>query len=45
MRSHDGSILHAASDLNTFLGCAHAAALNLWRSLDTASLRESLGGR
>jgi hypothetical protein len=40
MRSHDGSILHAASDLNTFLGCAHAAALNLQRLRDPSSLPE-----
>ena len=40
MRSHDGSILHAASDLNAFLGCAHAAALNLQRLRDPSSLPE-----
>ena len=40
MRKHDGSILHAASDLNTFLGCAHAAALNLQRLREPSSLPE-----
>jgi predicted RecB family nuclease len=43
MRTHDGSILHAASDLNTFLGCAHAAALNLQRLRDPSSLPEPVG--
>jgi predicted RecB family nuclease len=29
MRYLNGSIFHAAADLNAFLGCSHAAALNL----------------
>lgn len=38
MRYHDGELLHSASDLNAFLGCAHAAALNLRKLRDPASL-------
>src|SRR5690242_18168218 len=37
MRRFNDSILHSASDLNAFLGCAHATALNL-RALDDADL-------
>ncbi len=29
MRRYNDKLLHSASDLNSFLGCAHAAALNL----------------
>ena len=42
MHTHDGSVPHAASDLNTFLGCAHAAALNLQRLRDPTTLLESV---
>lgn len=38
MRRHNDSLLHSASDLNAFLGCSHAAALNLQKLLDPASL-------
>lgn len=38
MRLLNGKLLHSASDLNTFLGCAHAAALNLRKLRDPASL-------
>ena len=38
MRTHHDSLLHSASDLNAFLGCAHAAALNLRKLRDPASL-------
>ena len=38
MRLHNDSLLHSASDLNSFLGCAHAVALNL-RALDDPTLR------
>lgn len=40
MRTHHDSLLHSASDLNAFLGCAHAAALNLRKLRDPASLPE-----
>lgn len=38
MRYHNGELLHSASDLNAFLSCAHAAALNLRKLKDPASL-------
>lgn len=38
MRRYNDSLLHSASDLNAFLGCAHAAALNLQKLLDPQSL-------
>src|SRR5438105_910123 len=38
MRFYDNALLHAASDLNAFLGCAHAAALNLQKLRDPQSL-------
>lgn len=38
MRTHNGLLLHAASDLNTFLSCSHAVALNLQRLANPASL-------
>lgn len=38
MRRYQQQLLHSASDLNAFLGCVHAAALNL-RALDDANLR------
>jgi uncharacterized protein len=38
MRFYDSGLLHAASDLNAFLGCAHAAALNLQKLRDPQSL-------
>ncbi len=38
MRLQNGNLLHSASDLNSFLGCAHAAALNLRKLRDPASL-------
>lgn len=38
MRRYNDSLLHSASDLNAFLGCAHAAALNL-RAIDDPALR------
>jgi predicted RecB family nuclease len=38
MRRYNDSLLHSASDLNAFLGCAHAAALNLQKLLDPPSL-------
>jgi hypothetical protein len=38
MRSYDNALVHAASDLNAFLGCAHAAALNLQKLRDPQSL-------
>lgn len=38
MRVDQGELLHSASDLNAFLGCAHAAALNLRKLRDPASL-------
>ncbi|PWG03523.1 TM0106 family RecB-like putative nuclease [Sphingosinicella humi] len=38
MRVHNDSLLHSASDLNAFLGCAHAAALNLRKLIEPDSL-------
>jgi hypothetical protein len=38
MRFYDNALLRAASDLNAFLVCAHAAALNLQRLRDPQSL-------
>jgi predicted RecB family nuclease len=38
MRRHNDSLLHSASDLNSFLACAHAVTLNL-RALDDPGLR------
>ena len=38
MRRYNDSLLHSASDLNAFLGCSHAAALNLQKLLDPQSL-------
>jgi len=38
MRRYNDSLLHSASDLNAFLGCTHAAALNLQKLLDPQSL-------
>ncbi|WP_319937631.1 hypothetical protein [Sphingomonas qomolangmaensis] len=38
MRKYHDFLLHSASDLNAFLGCAHAAALNLRKLRDPASL-------
>lgn len=38
MRRYNDSLLHSASDLNAFLGCAHAAALNLQKLVDPRSL-------
>ncbi|MFN3946096.1 MAG: TM0106 family RecB-like putative nuclease [Allosphingosinicella sp.] len=38
MRRYNDSLLHSASDLNAFLGCSHAAALNLQKLVDPASL-------
>ncbi len=38
MRLYQDGLLHSASDLNAFLGCAHAAALNLRKLHDPASL-------
>lgn len=38
MRKHNFLLLHSASDLNAFLGCAHAAALNLRKLQDPQSL-------
>jgi predicted RecB family nuclease len=38
MRRLNDLLLHSASDLNAFLGCSHAAALNLRKLLDPASL-------
>jgi predicted RecB family nuclease len=38
MRFYDNALLHAPSDLNAFLGCAHAAALNLQKLRDPQSL-------
>ncbi|NJC05760.1 uncharacterized protein GGQ97_001553 [Sphingomonas kaistensis] len=38
MRRYNDQLLHSASDLNAFLGCSHAAALNLRKLLDPASL-------
>lgn len=40
MRFHDGQLLHSASDLNAFLGCRHAVALNLQKLRDPSSLPE-----
>lgn len=40
MRKYRDQILHSASDLNAFLGCPHAAALNLRKLLDRSSLPE-----
>lgn len=40
MRKHNSRLLHSASDLNAFLGCAHAAALNLQKLQAPASLPE-----
>lgn len=40
MRRHNQQLLHSASDLNAFLGCAHAAALNLQKLLVPDSLPE-----
>lgn len=38
MRRYNDSLLHSASDLNAFLGCSHAAALNLQKLVDPDSL-------
>ena len=38
MRRLNELLLHSPSDLNAFLGCSHAAALNLRKLLDPASL-------
>ncbi len=38
MRRYNDSLLHSASDLNAFLGCSHAAALNLQKLRDPQSL-------
>lgn len=38
MRRYNGSLLHSASDLNAFLGCTHAAALNLQKLFAPQSL-------
>ena len=38
MRLNDGNLLHSASDLIAFLGCAHAAALNRQKLVDPTSL-------
>ncbi|MBX7492060.1 TM0106 family RecB-like putative nuclease [Qipengyuania sp. 1NDW9] len=38
MRLYEGELLHSASDLNTFMGCRHAVALNRQKLLDPASL-------
>lgn len=38
MRRYNDSLLHSASDLNAFLGCRHAAALNLQKLLAPQSL-------
>jgi len=38
MRRLNDLPLHSASDLNAFLGCSHAAALNLRKLLDPTSL-------
>lgn len=38
MRSFNGTLLHAASDLNAFLSCAHAVALNLQKLTQPYSL-------
>jgi predicted RecB family nuclease len=40
MRLLDNRLLHSASDLNAFLGCAHAAALNRQKLLVPESLPE-----
>jgi uncharacterized protein len=40
MRLYNDALLHSASDLNAFLGCSHAAALNLQKVRDPASLPE-----
>lgn len=38
MRLENNNLLHSASDLNTFLACSHAVALNLQKLLDPSSL-------
>jgi uncharacterized protein len=38
MRLYDKELLHSASDLNIFLGCAHATALNLQKLREPDSL-------
>lgn len=38
MHEYDGELLHSATDLNTFLACPHAVALNLRKLRDPASL-------
>jgi predicted RecB family nuclease len=38
MRFYENALLHAATDLNAFLGCAHATALNLRKLRDPQSL-------
>jgi predicted RecB family nuclease len=38
MRFYDNALLHAASDLNALLGCAHAVAMNLQKLRDPQSL-------
>lgn len=38
MRNYHDSLLHSASDLNAFLGCPHAVALDLRKLCDPASL-------
>jgi predicted RecB family nuclease len=38
MRNYNDSLLHSATDLNAFLGCPHAVALDLRKLCDPASL-------
>ena len=40
MRAYQDQLLHSASDLNAFLGCRHAAALNLRKLKNPAALPE-----
>ena len=40
MRKYGDSLLHSATDLNTYLGCPHAVSLSLRKLLDPASLPE-----
>lgn len=40
MRKYNGTFLHSASDLNVFLSCAHAVALNLQKLTRPDSLPE-----
>jgi uncharacterized protein len=41
VRRHDDQVLHSASDLNAFLGCAQAAALNLQKLLNPDTLPDT----